>query len=68
MLRQRYRNEALYPYNGPAPVKLRSSFGRRKQVTRPIPDKPVQMRLSQALGGKYHLEQFTLDMLSMSPL
>jgi hypothetical protein len=35
MWKQRYRNEALYPYNGPVIIKPRSTSGRQKLVKSP---------------------------------
>ncbi len=43
MWRQRYDNEALYPYNGPVATKRRPSRNRSKR--RELIRRPVQLKL-----------------------
>ena len=45
MYRPRYRNEALYPYDGPVAIKRRPDRGRKKLMRkRPMPVKLKQHR------------------------
>jgi hypothetical protein len=44
MWRQRYDNEALYPYNGPAATRYRASRIRTKR-NQPTKRKPVQLKM-----------------------
>ena len=44
MWKQRYRNEALYPCNGPVAIKPRLASGRKKLVKR----RPMLMKLKPA--------------------
>jgi hypothetical protein len=49
MWRQRYDNEALYPYNGPVTVKRRAvrNISKKKETT---VRKPLQMKLQLKVG------------------
>ncbi len=44
MRRQRYRNEASYPCNDPVVTRRPSGYGRKK-VNKPVPKKPVQLKM-----------------------
>lgn len=45
MRRQRYRNEALYPYNGPAAIKRWRGRRQSKRRESTIMRRPVQLKM-----------------------
>ena len=48
MYRQRYRNEALYPYDGPVAIKRRLHLGTKKR-TKPTERSPMPIHMPMQL-------------------